>query len=59
MYNEVQKRANLKYAKNNYKRIPLDVRKEFYEEVKKYCDEKNVSINGLIKELLEKEIKKS
>ena len=56
MYNDVQKRATMIYAKNNYKRVPLDLNIEFYERVKKYCEKNGCSVNGLIKELLKNEI---
>ena len=37
------------YAKENLKRIPLDVRKEKYEEIKTAADKAGESVNGYIK----------
>lgn len=33
MSTEAQKRAVIKYAKENLKRIPLDVKKDYYDSV--------------------------
>lgn len=46
---ESQKKAALKYAKENLKRIPLDVRKEKYEEIKAAAEAAGESVNGYIK----------
>lgn len=40
---------NMEYAKKNLKRIPFDVQKEHYEEIKAHADAKNESVNGFIK----------
>ena len=47
---EAQKRASIKYQRTHYKRIPLDVPKEYYDEVlKPAADAAGESINGFIK----------
>ena len=48
-YNEAQKKATLKYAKENLKRIPLDVQKEEYDEIKAAAVAAGESVNGYIK----------
>ncbi|MCD7777613.1 MAG: hypothetical protein LUH47_03825 [Clostridiales bacterium] len=40
---------NLNYAKEKLKRIPLDVPKTRYEEIKSYADSKGETVNGFIK----------
>ena len=45
---EAQKKANIKYRKENLKRIPLDVQKEKYEEIKAAADKTGESVNGFI-----------
>lgn len=45
---EKQKR----YVDKHIKRIPLDVQKEEYERLKKYCDDNNIKVNTFIKSLL-------
>lgn len=40
---------NLSYAKNNLKRIPLDVQKSKYEEIKAAAAAVGESVNGYIK----------
>lgn len=40
---------NLKYARENLKRIPLDVQKEKYEEIKAAATAAGESVNGYIK----------
>lgn len=42
--------THINYAKQNLKRVPLDLPIDFYNDVKKYCEENHKSVNGLIKE---------
>ena len=44
---------NLSYAKNNLKRIPLDVQKSKYEEIKAAADAVGESVNGFIKRAID------
>ena len=46
---ENQKQSRYKYAKENLKRIPLDVQKEKYEEIKAAAAAAGESVNGYIK----------
>ena len=41
-----------KYVEKNIKRVPLDMQKEEYERLKKYCDQNGTKINTFIKSLL-------
>lgn len=50
---EAQKRANIKYRKENLKRIPLDVQKKKYEEIAKAAASKGESVNGYIKKAID------
>lgn len=47
---EAQKRAVMKYMKENLHRIPLDIRKEQYPIWKEAADRAGKSMNGFIKE---------
>lgn len=55
-YTEAQKRATAKYKKNEYKRIPLDVKISEYENIKRYCDEHGEKINGFIRRVVREAI---
>ena len=46
---EAQKKANIKYRKENVKRIPLDVQKEEYEIIKAAADNAGEKVNAYIK----------
>jgi len=46
---EAQKRARNKWKSANMKRIPLDVRIEEYEQIREYCKNNNLSVNGFIR----------
>lgn len=48
--------THINYAKQNLKRVPLDLPIDFYNDVKKYCEENHKSVNGLIKELLQEKV---
>lgn len=45
---ESQIKATMKYAKEKLKRIPLDMKKEEYEEYKKFAESKGMSVRGFI-----------
>ena len=45
---------NIDYAKMNLKRIPLDVQKEKYEDIKAAADNAGESVNGYIKKAIDK-----
>ena len=44
-----KKQYDIQYAKENLKRIPLDVSKTAYEEIKNHAEARSESVNGFIK----------
>lgn len=48
-YSESQKKATAKYKTANYKRIPLDVQKSQYDEIKTHSEARGETVNGFIK----------
>lgn len=50
---EAQKRATMKYAKEKLKRIPLDVPKEKYDEIKAHSEAMQETVNGFIKRAID------
>lgn len=50
---ESQKKANTKYREKSIKRIPLDVQKEKYEEIKMAAEAAGESVNGYIKKAVD------
>lgn len=59
-YDEKQKEYSISYAKKNLKRIPLDVKKEYYDDViapaAKNC---NQSVRAFILSAIEEKIDKN
>ena len=47
-----RKESMYKYAKEKLKRIPLDVQKEKYEEIKSHADSHKETVNGYIKKAI-------
>ena len=45
-----------KYAKNNLKRIPLDVTKDKYDQIKAAADIAGESVNGFIKRAIDERL---
>ena len=45
---KAQLKATLKYKNKNYKRIPLDVKNEEYEKIKKYIKGTGETVNGFL-----------
>lgn len=50
---EQRKESMYKYAKEKLKRIPLDVQKEKYEEIKEAATVAGETVNGYIKQARE------
>jgi hypothetical protein len=44
------------YHKNNYKRIPLDVSKQKYNEIKDHAAGRSETVNGFIKRAIDETI---
>ncbi len=55
---ESQKQSRYNYAKKNLKRIPLDVQKEKYEEIKAASEKAGESINGYIKKAIDERMER-
>lgn len=55
---EAQKKANIKYRKENVKRIPLDVQKEKYEEIATAAKQVGESVNGYIKNAIDERMER-
>lgn len=56
-YLENKKAYTVKYKKEKMKRIPLDVQKEKYDEIKAYCDAHNMPVNTFIKSAIDEAMK--
>ena len=54
---KAQVEATLRYKAKKYKRIPLDMKIEEYEELKEYTDKNGESINGFIRRIIKENIK--
>lgn len=52
-YIENKKKYNAEYTKQNIKRVPLDLKKEKYEELKNAADALGESVNGYIKKAID------
>ena len=48
-YNETAYKASQKYKAGNIKRVPLDMQKSRYEEIKAHAEVRGESVNGFIK----------
>ena len=49
---------DIEYAKNKLKRIPLDVQKEKYEEIKAVATAARESVNGYIKKAVDQRMER-
>ena len=52
-YNENKKNYNVKYKQEHFKRVPLEVQKAKYEEIKAAAEKNSESINGYIKKAVD------
>ena len=55
---EQRKESMYKYAREKLKRIPLDVQKEKYEEIKAAADAAGEKVNGYIKKAIEERMER-
>lgn len=55
---EAQKRAHINYAKKSLKRIPLDVKKEYYEELAAAALAAGESVRGYILRAVEERMQR-
>lgn len=55
---EAQKKANIKYRKENVKRIPLDVQKAEYDTIKTAADKAGEKVNAYIKEAIKQRLQR-
>ena len=56
---EAHKKANIKWQAANMKRVPLDVRKEYYNDVlKPAADRAGETVGGYIKKAIEQRIER-
>lgn len=56
-YNAKQSKYSMEYAKKNLKRIPLDVKREYYEEIiVKEAAKANMSVRAFILSAIEEKI---
>ena len=55
---EAQKKASISYAKKALKRIPLDVQKEKYDEIKAAADRAGETVNGYIKRAIDERMER-
>ena len=55
---EAQKQATAKYKEKNIKRIPLDVQKEKYEEIKAAADAAGEKVNTYIKKAIDERMER-
>ena len=53
---EAQKKASIKWQKENYSRIPLDVSKEYHEELKRIAKSQGVTLGSFIKQAIAEKI---
>lgn len=56
---ENKSKYDIQYAKTNLKRIPLDVRKEKYEEIKAAAEKAGETVNGYIKKAIDQRMTNS
>lgn len=55
-YNEKKKNYDIAYAKEKLKRIPLDVQKDKYDQIKEHAEKHNETVNGFIKRAIDRTI---
>ena len=52
-YSEKEKERTMKYARENIKRVPLDMQKADYERIKAHAAAQGETVNGFIKRAID------
>ena len=52
-YSEKSRDYSIKYAKENLKRVPLDIQKPTYEKIKAFAEAHGETVNGFIKRAID------
>jgi hypothetical protein len=55
---EKRRETMMEYARKNLKRIPLDVQKDSYEQIKAHAEARGESVNGFIKRAIDEAMKR-
>lgn len=55
---EAQRKASIKWQKENYSRIPLDVPKEYHEQLKAIAKKNGMTLGGYIKQAIAEKIER-
>ena len=55
---EKRKETMMEYAKKNLKRVPLDVQKDYYDQIKAHASAQGESVNGFIKRAIDETMKR-
>ena len=55
-YNENKRKYNMDYAKKALKRVPLDVQKDKYEEIKAAAEKAGLPVNAYIKQAIDEKM---
>lgn len=55
---EAQRKASAKWQKQNYSRIPLDVRPEYHEQLKQIAKSHNMTLGAYIKQAIAEKIER-
>ena len=56
--NENKAKYDIEYAKTKLKRIPLDVQKEKYDQIKEYASAAGETVNGYIKKAIDERMER-
>lgn len=57
-YSEARNKATKKYKKAHYKRVPLELPLEYYDQIKEHAAARNESVNGFIKRAIQEQMKR-
>ena len=55
-YTQGRGQSSIAYAKRSLKRIPFDVQKDKYEEIKSAADKAGLAVNAYIKQAIEEKM---
>lgn len=57
-YTSARGKSAVEYAKRSLKRIPLDVQKEKYDQIKDYASAAGETVNGYIKKAIDERMER-
>lgn len=57
-YSENKRKYNVEYDRKTYRRVPLNLHKDYFEQMRAFLEKKGVPVNTFIRNAIDEKLKK-